>query len=156
MVTIIRFLHFLSLVIWIGGMTFFSFIAAPSIFKVLPRDSAGDVVGDIFTKYWMRGYICSAVALATAIILSFQGEGLSWFRIGFLAVLVILTFYSGLAVGAKTRMVKARIRSSGDAKETEELKSEFNRLHRRSTILNSVILILGIIAIFLAAIINGM
>ena len=151
MITIIRFLHLLSLVVWIGGMIFFSFIAAPSIFKILPRDKVGDMVGDIFPKYWMMGYICSAVALVTVIILSFQREGLSGFRIGLLAVMGILTFCSGLAVGSKARMVKARIRSSGDTKEAEELKSEFNRLHRRSTILNSIILVLGLIVIFLTA-----
>ena len=132
-------------------MIFFSFIGAPSIFKILPRDKAGDVVGDIFPKYWMMGYVCSAIALLTILILSFQEQGYNLIKISFLVLMSGLNLYSGIVVGAKAREVKARIRSLGDTKEKEMLKAEFGLLHRRSTILNSIILILGLITIFLTA-----
>jgi len=151
MITIIRFLHLLSLVVWIGGMIFFSLIAAPSIFKILPRDKAGDVVGDIFPKYWMMGYVCSAIALLTILVLSFQEQGYNLAKISILILMSGLNLYSGMVVGTKAREVKARMRSSGDTNEAEALKTEFNRVHRRSTILNSIILILGLIAVFLTA-----
>ncbi|HLF86676.1 MAG TPA: DUF4149 domain-containing protein [Nitrospiria bacterium] len=151
MIIIIRFLHLLSLVVWIGGMIFFSFIGAPSIFKVLPRDKAGDLVGDIFPKYWMMGYVCSAIALLTILILSFQEQGYNLAKITILALMSGLNLYSGMVVGAKAREVKARIRSAGDTKEAETLKYEFNRVHRRSTILNSIILILGLVVIFITS-----
>jgi hypothetical protein len=35
---VLRFIYLLSIVLWIGGMAFFSFLAAPSIFHVLPRE----------------------------------------------------------------------------------------------------------------------
>jgi uncharacterized membrane protein len=143
MTAIIRFIHLLSLVVWIGGMIFFSFIAAPSIFKVLPRNKAGEVVGDIFPKYWIMGYICSAMALLTILILSLHNK----LYIFLLIMMCVLTFYSGLAVGTRARAVKARIRLPGDPNDAERLKTEFNRLHRRSMILNGIIMILGIIAI---------
>src|SRR3990172_13099561 len=112
--TLIRFLHLLSLVAWLGGMIFFSFIAAPSIFKILPRETAGDVVGDIFPKYWVVGYVCSITALITVIALSVQGRAYPWARIILLFVMSGLTFYSGLVVGAKARDVKAQIRTIED------------------------------------------
>ncbi len=149
--TIIRFIHLLSLVIWIGGMIFFSFIAAPSIFKALPRETAGDVVGGIFPKYWLMGYLCSLTALATIIILSYMDRSYSLARVGLLVLMTALIFYSGLVVGANAREVKAQIRMVEDASKKEILKSEFNVLHKRSTILNIAILILGLAIIFLTA-----
>lgn len=154
--SIVRFLHLLSLVVWIGGITFFSFIAAPSIFKVLPRETAGEVVGEIFPKYWAIGYICSITALITAVILFLQERTAQWLSpfgimIGLLVIMIGLTFYSGHVVGAKAREVKAKIRIVEDPAQKEILKAEFKTLHRRSTILNGVILLSGLVVIFLTA-----
>ena len=52
---VLRFIYLLSIALWIGGMTFFSFMAAPSIFKVLSREEAGQVVSDIFRSITGRG-----------------------------------------------------------------------------------------------------
>src|SRR5258707_12980046 len=44
--TFLRFLMFLSLTVWIGGIIFLSFVEAPTAFHVLPsRHMAGTVVG---------------------------------------------------------------------------------------------------------------
>jgi len=145
---IIRFFHLLSLVVWLGGMIFFSFIAAPSIFKVLPRETAGDVVGDIFPKYWVMGYVCGITAIITAILLSVQGKAYPWTMIILLFVMSGLTFYSGLVVGLKARDVKAQIRTIEDPSQKEALRLQFKALHKRSTIMNGLILILGLIVIF--------
>jgi len=41
----LRFLMLLSLVVWLGGLIFFSFVVAPTLFSVLPtRHLAGSVV----------------------------------------------------------------------------------------------------------------
>ena len=43
---ILRFLMFLSLTVWIGGIIFLSFVEAPTAFSVIPsRHMAGTVVG---------------------------------------------------------------------------------------------------------------
>ncbi|MBI3399485.1 MAG: DUF4149 domain-containing protein [Deltaproteobacteria bacterium] len=149
MIVILKFIHLLSLVIWVGGIIFFSFIAAPSIFKVLPRETAGDVVGDIFPKYWMMGYICSITALVTIIALSFLGRTYPWVRIGLLVLMVGMTFYSGLAVGAKAREVKAQIHTTEDPAKKEMLRAEFKTMHKRSAILNGIILAFGLVVIFI-------
>lgn len=151
MMTLIRFLHLLSLVAWMGGIMFFSFIAAPSIFKVLPRETAGDVVGDIFPKYWLMGYVCSITALATVMILSYLERTYPWIRIGLLVLMTGIVFYSGLVIGANARDVKAQIRTIEDQTRKEILKAEFKRLHLRSAILNSITLALGLIVLLITA-----
>src|SRR3989338_1334116 len=122
---LIKFLHLLSLVVWIGGIIFFSFIAAPSIFKVLPRETAGDVVGDIFPKYWLMGYICSISALTTIMMLSYLERAYPWVRIGLLVFMTGIVFYSGLVVGANARDVKAQIRIIEDKAQKEILAAEY-------------------------------
>src|SRR2546428_4446616 len=69
---ILRFIYLLSIALWIGGMAFFSFMAAPSIFKVLAREEAGKVVADIFPKYYWQGIICGAIALLTSVVLGLR------------------------------------------------------------------------------------
>mgnify|MGYP001565406764 FL=1 len=151
MLIAIRFIYLFSLVIWIGSILFFSFFAAPSIFKVLPRETAGEVVGDIFPKYWMIGYISGIVSILSVIIIYIKEKGNYTAIISVLAIMTILTFYSGMAVGQKARAIKAEIKITEDASKKEGLKKEFSTVHRKSAILNGIILALGIILIFLTA-----
>ncbi|HZX47937.1 MAG TPA: DUF4149 domain-containing protein [Nitrospirota bacterium] len=149
MLTILRFLHLLSLVVWIGGMIFLVVIGAPSIFKVLPRESAGDVLGAIFPKYWIMGYLCGGTALVTVILLSFKEHLYPWGKIGLLVLMTVLTLYLGLAAASKAREVRLQIRTEEDTARKETLKKEFKYLHRKSVALNAVILICGLIVLFL-------
>lgn len=146
---IIKFFHLLSLVIWIGGMVFLVSIGAPSIFKVLPRETAGDVLGDIFPRYWIMGYLCSATALITIVILSLKERIYPWGRIGLLTLMTALTLYLGLVVAARAREVRLQIRTLEDTSQKEILKTEFNGLHKWSVVLNGIILISGLIVIYL-------
>lgn len=145
----IKFFHLLSLVVWIGGMVFLVTIGAPSIFKVLPRETAGDVLGDIFPKYWIMSYLCGATALITIAILSLKEHFYPWSRIVLLILMTILTLYLGLVVAAKARKVRLQIRTVEDTAQKEILKTEFRSLHRRSVSLNAIILLSGLAVIYL-------
>ena len=151
MINIIRFIHLSSLVVWVGGIVFFSFIAAPAIFKALPRETAGDVVGEIFPKYWLIGYICSITALLTLAYMAVNEKMIPVVKISLLVLMTLITFYSGLAVGSKVRSIKAEIKAIEDTTKKESLRTEFKSLHLKSVILNIALLILGIIFLFLTA-----
>jgi len=90
MIHIIRFIHLSSLVVWIGSIVFFSFIAAPGIFKALPRETAGDVVGEIFPKYWLIGYICSIAALLTLAYMSAYEKSVPVIKISLLVLMTLI------------------------------------------------------------------
>lgn len=146
---IISFIHLLSLVTWIGGMIFLVVIGAPSIFKVLPRDAAGDVLGDIFPKYWIMGYICSIASLVTIVIMSGKDQFYPWDRIILLAFMTVLTFYLGLVSAAKARKLRLQIRANVDTSMSQTLQKKFRSVHRFSIILNVLVLIAGLAVIFL-------
>jgi uncharacterized membrane protein len=151
MLDFIKFIHLTSLVVWIGMIVFFSFFAAPSIFKVLPRETAGEVVGAIFPKYWMIGYISSVAALTTLLIFSYAEKTFPLARFLLLAVMTFTTFYSGFVVGNEAVRIKAQIRATEDQAEKESLRALFKKVHARSSLLNMTVLALGVFVIFLTA-----
>ena len=54
----VKFLHFLLLSIWIGGITIFSFVVAPAVFRMSPtREEAGKIFIHMFSQphlNWMK------------------------------------------------------------------------------------------------------
>lgn len=144
-------IYLLSLVIWIGGIIFFSFVGAPSIFKALPPEYAGKAVAAIFPKYYPLGYISGLIAFA-ALIFSAAKTG-QWPILKILLILsmVTLTVYSSLVTHPKVRTLKEEIEIATGKTDVVELKKEFDRVHRASVISNVIVLVLGIILIIATA-----
>ena len=99
--TLINFIYLLSLVCWIGSIIFFSFFVAPVVFKILEREKAGEVVGIIFPRYYMIGYV-SGVLVLMALLLN-GPAGLKWCAWG---VMMVGTAYAGLVVNPKPKFLK--------------------------------------------------
>jgi uncharacterized membrane protein len=142
---IIKFIHLLTMVIWFGGMIFFSFIAAPSIFKILPKTTAGDLVGDIFPKYYLIGYIASLILLGTLIWLGQRNFKPIAVPLIIMAIMTGLTYYSGMVVGAKARAIKTELHETQDEVKKEKLAKSFKKIHGISMMLNVSIIALSIV-----------
>ncbi len=151
MLAFVKFCHLAALVVWLGMIVFFSFFAAPSIFKVLPREDAGEVVGDIFPKYWMISYITGIVSVVTLVIISVAAKEFAFARFILLVAMTILSFYSGLVVGKDARRIKGRMKETEDPLEKEKLRRTFKKVHARSSVLNMAVLVLGVLVIYLTA-----
>ncbi|MBI3580920.1 MAG: DUF4149 domain-containing protein [Nitrospinae bacterium] len=139
---LIVYAHILALVVWLGGMIFFSFIAAPSIFSALGRDAAGTVVGAIFPKYFMVGYASSLALLGTLWAMWRTNLGAVRGPLLILAACAALSIVSGAVVGAKARDVKTRMYAAAAGPEKEKLRADFHKIHLVSTVLNLVVLLL--------------
>lgn len=159
MLTALKFLYSLSLTLWIGSIFFFSMFAAPSIFKILTREQAGNVVSEIFPKYYMVSYLCGAVALVSSILAiyfwsSFSSTG-NILRLAFLTAMIGLAVYAGEVNHPAAHNVKTEMRSyPEDSTDYMEIRKEFGRLHRISAAANGAIFILGIALVFLNAYTN--
>lgn len=72
---VLRYLNLLSLVVWIGGIIFFAFVLAPTVFAVLPTHQlAGNVVSrSLSVLHWM-GLACGLVFAATSLIIGKVSE----------------------------------------------------------------------------------
>jgi uncharacterized membrane protein len=143
--SLIVYVHVLALVVWLGGMIFFSFVAAPSIFTSLGREAAGTVVGAIFPKYFMVGYASSLALLGTLWAMWRRDLGAVRAPLLILAACAALSFVSGAVVGSKARDVKTMMHAASEGPEKEKLRADFHKIHRVSTALNVVILLLLVV-----------
>jgi len=131
-------------------VVFFTLFATPAIFKSLPRDTAGDVVGVFFPKYWAVGYAVAFLSLATLLAVTYLGRSaLPAARLALIVFMTALTLYSGLVVSARAREVKGLVRSSADGAAKEALQKEFRSLHAKSAVMNLAVLLSGVAVIFL-------
>ena len=75
----LRYLMFLSLMVWIGGLIFFAFVLAPTVFnipEVLPNTHlAGNVVGRALGKLHWIGIISGLVFLVSSLVYSCISAG---------------------------------------------------------------------------------
>nr|NIP19472.1 DUF4149 domain-containing protein [Xanthomonadales bacterium]NIX14258.1 DUF4149 domain-containing protein [Xanthomonadales bacterium] len=137
----VHFIYLASLVCWLGSIVFFSFIAAPVIFKSLDRGPAGEVVGGIFPKYYGVGYVCSVFVLAT--LLS-QVPEVSMLKTGVLLFMMICNFVAGLGVHPRARQVKEQMRKTILPEDRAPLEERFRKLHAVSVQLNGAVLVAGL------------
>ena len=144
-----RYLYLLSLVLWIGGIVFFSFLASPSIFKVLPREQAGQVVGDIFPKYHLLGYVACAIALGSLVGLRQLGIAQSVrTAMIFLVVMGGIQVTMGTVVGPMVVEARDAVKAAPPGPEKDRLEKRFRRLHGVSMLLNLALLMLGLVLLY--------
>jgi Domain of unknown function (DUF4149) len=153
--SILRFLMFLSLIVWIGGITFLSFVEAPTAFSVLPsRHMAGTVVGhSLNILHWM-GLFSGVVFLGCSMLLSSLDTGsaqpLAARHILVLAMLV-LTAVSQFGISPKMATLRDKFADIGSVPAVYPGRMQFDALHRWSVRLEVGVLLLGIGAAYLTS-----
>ena len=155
--SIVRFLMLLSLVVWIGGIAFFAFVLAPTVFHpgILPsRQLAGAVVSrSLGILHWL-GIACGAIFLVTSIIDSQVVTGLpELFSARNLLVfaMILLTVISVFAISTRMLDLRNQMVFIDNVPHDDARRVEFNRLHVWSTRLESGVLLLGLAVIFLTS-----
>ncbi len=155
MVVVLNLILLLSLVFWVGGMFFFSFAAAPSIFKVLPRELAGDVVADIFPKHYLISYVCGFLILAVLLIKKYLFEStVRFINLNLVLVIIMLglSVYAGEIVRPQAAELKKEMRTvESGSDEYKKLDNTFKFIHLKSVICNIIVFIFGIAIIFINA-----
>ncbi|HHD12024.1 MAG TPA: DUF4149 domain-containing protein [Deltaproteobacteria bacterium] len=151
MLALFKFLYLISIVVWVGMLIFFSFVAAPAIFATLPRNTAGEVVGAIFPKYWLIGYICAIVSVISLVVIFLTEGRISYLHFIVLFLMAGLVFYTGLFPAKRARDIKARLTDTENEHLRAELEREFKNAHRESSIMNIITIGLGIVVIFLTS-----
>ena len=138
---LIHFIYILSLVCWVGSIIFFSFFTAPVIFKLLDREKAGEVVGVIFPRYYLLGYVCATLTLPSLLM---SAENLLGVKQIFLFIMIVGWLYAGFFVSPKARDLKAKIRFANSTGEQESLEEQFKTMHSLAVKLNGVVLLAGL------------
>ena len=155
--SLVRFLLLLSLVVWVGGIAFFAFVLAPTVFHpgILPsRQLAGAVVSrSLGILHWI-GLGSGIVFLVTSMIDSQVANGVpNPFSVRNLLVcaMIVLTLISMFAISTRMLDLRNQMVFIDDVPHDDARRVEFNRLHVWSTRLESAVLLLGLAVIFLTA-----
>ena len=154
---VVRFLMLLSLVVWVGGIIFFASVLAPTVFHpgVLPsRQLAGAVVSrSIGILHWM-GLACGVVWMGNSMIDAKAMQGIfNPFAARNLLIyaMIVLTLVSMFAISPRMLALRNDMVFIDDVPHEDVRRIEFNRLHEWSTRLETTVLLLGLMVIFMTS-----
>jgi uncharacterized membrane protein len=141
----------LALIVWIGGIIFFAFVLAPTLFGVLPTTKlAGDVVNATLTKLHWMGLFSGVVFLVASLLYNWQKYvQLRPFALSHIFIVLMLAFTLILQFGITPKM--REMRSLPAIMDSADGRAEFDRLHAWSTRLEGGVLFLGLGVVILTA-----
>ena len=150
MKTTAGYLYVIALSLWVGGMSLFTFILTPVIFRSYPRDAAGEVVGKLFPSYFLFTMAISAAALIL-FFLSFPGGNPLRYRISLVlgSLAVIIALYVNFRLYPEARKVKQEVHTFAATAPDEPARIRFRRLHAQSAILNLCMIADGLVLLII-------
>jgi hypothetical protein len=154
MATILRFLQFLSLGVWLGAGFFVGVLLAPGAFATLPtRELAGNVVGMALARLHLLGYACGAMYLFSSVLAARSLSALARPAAICVIAMLLLTAATQFGVNAKVSDLREQMRAefgSVDATPRDHaLRAQFGRLHGLSSAVELLILLLGATAFWM-------
>jgi len=151
----LRYLMLLSLIVWLGGLIFFSFVVAPTAFAVLPtRHLAGSVVSRSLNLLHWIGLISGLVFLVTSLLYSRYTTGSAHpFAARHLPVVImlVLTCVSQFGISPRMASLRASVGEMDNVPLNDPARVQFNALHQWSTRLEGGVLLLGLVVVYLTA-----
>jgi hypothetical protein len=147
----VRFLMLLALAVWVGALIFFPVVAQVS-FSVLPSAHlAGLVVRDsLIALHWM-GMVAGVIFIACSLIESrFEQGRWSTFRESHLLVLLmlVLTAISQFHIIPRMDSVRLAAGEMNQLSPDDAIRAQFDHLHAWSTRVESTVLVLGIVLLY--------
>jgi uncharacterized membrane protein len=153
----LRFLMLLSLVVWIGGLVFFAFVLAPTVFSpgLLPtRQFAGSIVGRSLDLLHYMAIASGIIFLISSMLYSRVATGNARptaARHVLIVLMLALTLISQFGVSPKMHAIRAEVGAIDNAPLDNPLRREFDRLHVWSEKFEEAVLLLGLVALYTTA-----
>ena len=159
MTSILRFLQFLALGTWLGGIIFLSFVEAPGVFRILlSREQAGSIVGYSLTLLHYIGIAAAIVYALAGLALAKSAKTSIQPAVVLVGLMLALTLVSEF--GVRPRMAVLRVQMDSTAATpsrtqstlpADSARAKFDSLHRISVQLESATLLIGLAALFFTA-----
>ena len=145
MTTFTHSVYTLMLALWVGGISLFTFIVTPQIFRSYDRDEAGEIVGKLFPDYFLFTLVVSLLVLLILPLCrsTFAQAGFRWSLI--LAVIAFaINVFVFFKLYPEIRRVKQEVNSSQSLPDDAPTRKKFRKLHAISATLNLVLLSDGV------------
>jgi uncharacterized membrane protein len=151
----LRTLMLLSLIVWIGGIIFFAFVLAPTVFTVLPtRELAGNVVNPSLIRLHWMGLISGVVFLICSLLHNrAQYAEMRAFSLAHLLIVAMLalTLVSQFAITPRMAALRSDMGVIDNVPISDARRVEFNNLHVWSTRTEGGVFFLGLVVVVLTA-----
>jgi uncharacterized membrane protein len=154
----IRYLALMALVVWLGGMVILGLLVAPSTFGVLQasdpangRALAGAVFAAILRRFHYVAYACGAILYLSLFVMKFVGPPPQAFvaRAVIVFVMLLAALYSGVPLTRELQQIQTQVAGPvSRLPETDERRVRFDQLHRRSTMLMTLNMGLGLVLLY--------
>lgn len=162
MMNMLRFLQFLALGTWLGGIIFLSFVEAPGVFSILAsRERAGSIVGYSLTRLHYIGIVAAVIYAFATLALAKSPKAMVSPAVILVGLMLALTLVSELGVRPRMAVLRAQMDSAESSAvaqpgpatgaPADSARTQFDRLHRASVQLESATLLIGLVALFLTA-----
>ena len=154
LMSFLRFLMLLSLVVWLGGLIFFAFVLAPTVFSpgLLPsRQMAGSIVGRSLDRLHYLAIVSGTVFLIASMLYSRIASGNARplaARHVLIVLMLLLTVISQFAISPKMHAIRAEAGVIDDLPSDNPLRMQFDRLHVWSEEFEVAVLLLGLVALY--------
>jgi len=156
MKTLLRTLLSLALIVWLGAEIFFPIVAAAA-FTTLQPDThiAGTIVGELIRVLHEMGLVAGMVALAVLALAPAWGVYKPRAVLAPMILVVLMLFCTVYSqFGIIPAMERDRMAAGGaidTADATDPTTIHFNKLHKRSELVEETVLLLGLATVVLIA-----
>ena len=153
----LRFLILLSLVAWIGGLIFFAFVLAPTVFApgVLPNTHlAGNIVGRALGKLHWIAIVSAIVFLGSSLLYSRLTDGTAHvfaMRHVLICLMLALTLLSQFWIIPRMDTLRASVGDFASVPLDNPARVQFYALHVWSTRVEGAVLLLGLVVVYVTA-----
>lgn len=152
----LRYLMLLALIVWIGGLLFFAFVLAPTAFSILPsKHLAGSVVGSSLKSLHWIGIVSGGVFFICSLLYARLHDGaLQPFapRNILIIFMIVLTMVSHFGIIPRMDALRAALPDDIDSVRADDpARMSFDTLHRTSTRVEGVVLLLGLGLVYLTS-----
>ena len=147
-----NFCYNLILSLWVGGISIFTFIITPVIFRSFDRDMAGKIVGKLFPGYFIYNLVLSVLTLM--LLMTMRPLLAKWgFKLSLILVAcaVIINLFAAFKLHPDVNKVKQEIHSFEGQADDSPARKEFRKLHMVSASLNLMLLAGGITLLFISS-----
>ena len=150
MSAVLRFLRLLALGAWVGSIIYFVAVVTRGAFAVLTRDQAGAIVGFTLSGLHELGIIAAIVFLIATIGLRKSLSALASPAALGVVLMLLMTLVSRQIVIPRMDTLRREMGSVDATPPSDPRRAEFDRLHGISVDLEGGVLLLGLVALFLA------
>lgn len=153
----LRFLMLLSLIVWLGGVIFLSFVEAPTAFRpgLLPsRHLAGAVVGGSLNILHWIGLISGIVFLISSLVYNQITKGSAQpfaLKHVLIVLMLLLTAVSQFGISPRMFALRTQFVDIDKVPSDDPGRVQFNALHNWSERLEGGVLLMGLVVVYLTA-----